>query len=103
MRRRGPAIVALLATLLAIGAWLPFLRSVLMPDEAGYLIIAQQWGPGRSLYGDYWVDRPPLIIWMYTLVAPFVTVGHTPDGATVPAIKLLGAGVAGVSVLLSFL
>ena len=49
MRTRGPAVVALLATLLAIGAWLPFLHSVLMPDEAGYLIIAEQWGPGRSL------------------------------------------------------
>lgn len=103
MRTKGPAVVAFLATLLAIGAWLPFLRSVLMPDEAGFLIIAEQFGPGRSLYGDYWVDRPPLIIWMYTLVVPFATVGHVPDGATVPAIKLFGAVIATVSVLLAFL
>jgi hypothetical protein len=103
MRTKGPAVVALLAALLAICAWLPFLRSVLMPDEAGFLIIAEQFGPGRSLYGDYWVDRPPLIIWMYTLVVPFATVGHVPDGATVPAIKLFGAAIAAVSVLLAFL
>ena len=103
MRTRGPAVVALLAALLAIGAWLPFLRSVLMPDEAGYLIIAEQWSPGGSLYGDYWVDRPPLIIWVYTLVVPFVTLDHTPDGVAVPVIKLLGAGFAAVSVLLAYL
>ena len=102
MLRRGPTVVALLATLLAIGAWLPFLRSIVFPDEAGYLIIAEQWGPGQSLYGDYWVDRPPLIIWMYALVAPFATVGHAPDGATVPAIKLFGAAIAAVSVILAF-
>ena len=103
MRRPGPPVVALAAAVLAVAAWVPFLRSVLMPDEAGFLIIAEQFGPGRSLYGDYWVDRPPLIIWMYTLVVPFATVGHVPDGATVPAIKLFGGGIAAASVLLAFL
>lgn len=103
MRRPGPVVVTLMATAVAVGAWLPFLRSPLMPDEAGLLIIAEQWGPGRSLYGDYWVDRPPLIIWIYTLVEPFVTVGHTPDGAFAPAIKLMGGAVSAVSVLVAFL
>ena len=74
-----------------------------MPDEAGLFIIGEQWGPpGRSLYGDYWVDRPPLIIWMYALIAPFVTIGHNPDGAFSSAIKLAGGAVAAVCVLLSF-
>ncbi len=97
----GPSIVTVAAAIAAIGAWLPFLGAPLMPDEAGFLIIAEQWDDGRSLYGDYWVDRPPLIIWIYTLVSPFVTIGHTADGATALAIKLLGAGVAAVSVLLA--
>lgn len=103
MRRTGPVVVTLIAALVAVAAWLPFLRAPLMPDEAGFLIIAEQWGPGRSLYGDYWVDRPPLIIWMYTLVAPFVTIGHTPDGAFAPAIKLLGGAESAVAVLLASL
>ena len=76
MRRRGPAVLAFAAAALAVAAWLPFLRAPLMPDEAGLFIIGEQWGPGRSLYGDYWVDRPPLIVWIYALIAPIVTIGH---------------------------
>ena len=102
MRRRGPAVVAFTAAALAVAAWLPFLGTPLMPDEAGLFIIGEQWGTGRSLYGDYWVDRPPLIIWMYALIAPFVTIGHNPDGAFSVAIKLAGGAVAAVSVLLSY-
>ena len=102
MRRRGPAVVAFVAAALAVAAWLPFLGTPLMPDEAGLFIIGEQWSPGRSLYGDYWVDRPPLIIWMYALIAPFVTIGHNPDGAFSVAIKLAGGAVAAVSVLLSY-
>lgn len=33
------------------------------PDEGGFLVVAGQWrAGGTSLYGDYWVDRPPLLI-----------------------------------------
>ena len=42
--------------------WLPFAGRSLSPDEAGYLIVGGQWGQGSSLYGDYWVDRPPALI-----------------------------------------
>ena len=41
---------------------LPFLTSPLSPDEGGFLVVGGQWGPGSSLYGGYWVDRPPLLI-----------------------------------------
>lgn len=35
----------------------------LRPDEAGFLLVARGWEPERnSLYGPYFVDRPPLII-----------------------------------------
>ena len=37
----------------------PLVRLPLSSDEAGFLVVGGQWGPGRSLYGDYWVDRPP--------------------------------------------
>ena len=42
--------------------WLPFVGRSLSPDEAGYLIVGGQWTDGSSLYGDYWVDRPPALI-----------------------------------------
>ncbi|WP_380167581.1 hypothetical protein [Jannaschia sp. R86511] len=61
-RRRGfVAWVAVLAGL-AVVARLPLLGSPPSRDEAGYLMIASQLGPGLSLYGDYWVDRPPLLL-----------------------------------------
>jgi hypothetical protein len=41
---------------------LPFLGAPLSPDEGGYLAVARQWSPGTSLYGHYWVDRPPLLL-----------------------------------------
>jgi hypothetical protein len=42
---------------------LPGLGHALRPDEAGFLAVAQQWhAGGTSLYGSYWVDRPPLLI-----------------------------------------
>lgn len=33
------------------------------PDEAGFTLVARSWHPGpHSLYGFYWVDRPPSLI-----------------------------------------
>ena len=35
-------------------------------DEAGFLLVARSWSPtGDSLYGRYWVDRPPVLIAAY--------------------------------------
>jgi len=51
---------------LAVLARLPFLGHPPGPDEAGFLLVGAQWdGPGSSLYGDYWVDRPPLLITIF--------------------------------------
>ena len=47
--------------------WLPFMARPLSPDEAGYLIVGGQWAEGSSLYGDYWVDRPPGLIAIFEL------------------------------------
>jgi hypothetical protein len=59
--REGPLALA------ALLGWLPFLWRPLSPDEGGFLIVASQWGPGSSLYGDYWVDRPPVLIGLFTV------------------------------------
>ena len=57
-----------LAALLAVGLRLPYLNHPLSPDEGGYLLVARQWdGAGPHLYGELWVDRPPLLLAFYRL------------------------------------
>jgi hypothetical protein len=47
---------------------LPGLASPARPDEAGYLLVAAQARPGGPfLYGDLWVDRPPLLVAFFRL------------------------------------
>lgn len=72
-----------------------------MPDEAGYLTLAEQWKPGTSLYGDYFVDRPPLLILIYSIVGMVATAGPSPDGAISPGIRLLGGLLAAMCVILA--
>ena len=72
--------------------WLPFAARSLSPDEAGYLIVGGQWGHGSSLYGDYWVDRPPALVAIFEAADAL--------GGTVP-LRLLGALAALLTVVLS--
>ncbi|WP_036506531.1 hypothetical protein [Nocardioides sp. URHA0020] len=53
--------VGLLAAVAGI-CLVPFAGRALSPDEGGLLLLAEQWAPGTSLYGDYFVDRPPGLI-----------------------------------------
>lgn len=85
------ATTALLA-LLAVAAWSPTFARPVSPDEGGFLIVASQWRAGRSLYGDYWVDRPPLLIALHALA----------DAAGgLPALRVLGAAAVAGTVLLA--
>ncbi|GAA1933420.1 hypothetical protein [Nocardioides marmoribigeumensis] len=88
-RVTGPTQVVVLAAALAAAVRLLLLAAPLSPDEAGFLLIARQWSPGRSLYGDYWVDRPPGLLALFALA----------HGAT--GLRLLGVLAAVVSVLLA--
>lgn len=65
MRRDVAGVAALAAAALLLRA--PSLRSPLSDDEGGFLMVAAQWRPGTSLYGDYWVDRPPLLIGVFEI------------------------------------
>ncbi|TWP35306.1 hypothetical protein [Leekyejoonella antrihumi] len=59
-------------------------------DEAGYLTVAGQWhAGGTSLYGNLWVDRPPLLITIFRLAAVL--------GGAVP-LRVIGAVAAAVTV-----
>ncbi len=84
-----PLAVVLVAAAVAAGVRLLLLTVPLSPDEAGFLLVAQQWHPGRSLYGDYWVDRPPGLIALFGLA-------QGPTG-----LRLLGVAAAVASVLLA--
>ncbi len=44
----------------------PGLMWPIKPDEAGYTLVARHWDPQPdSLFGSFWVDRPPVLIWLY--------------------------------------
>ncbi|MFL6060067.1 MAG: hypothetical protein ACJ72E_02455, partial [Marmoricola sp.] len=58
------------------------MRSGAAPDEGGFLVVASQWhSGGTTLYGHYWVDRPPVLITIFGLA-------HVLDGLL--ALRLLG-------------
>jgi len=65
-RTRRHALVALL-TVVVVASRLPFLDAALSSDEGGFLLVGSQWHSDSSLYGDYWVDRPPLLIALFGL------------------------------------
>ncbi|PUA80459.1 hypothetical protein [Nocardioides currus] len=87
-----PALTVGMLALLALLAWLPVLWIGPTADESGYLMIARQWSHGSSLYGDYWVDRPPLLLILFSLAAA---------GGGTTALRLLGMTAVVVSVLLA--
>ena len=90
--RRSPVLpVEWIALVVALSLRVPFLHAPAAPDEAGFLQVAGQWSPGGgSLYGRYWVDRPPLLIGMHQLAAA--------AGGIVP-LRLLGCAAVAVTVL----
>ncbi|WP_165372647.1 hypothetical protein [Nocardioides iriomotensis] len=66
--RRMPTWVVVGAVALAAAvAWVPALTVFPSSDEGGFLLLASQWHPGTSLYGSYWVDRPPVLILLFQL------------------------------------
>lgn len=101
-RPRGvlTALATGFAAAVAVAAWLPFVDGPLSSDESGFLLLAQHWRPGTSLYGPYWVDRPPLLLWLFSLAGLVGPAGHSAAGLTAPAVKVLGAAASGLSAVL---
>lgn len=105
--RRVPAsrssyvVGVVLAAGVTVLARLPFLGRPLSADEAGYWLLARDWSPGSSLYGDYWVDRPPLLLWLFRLGGGLGGTSLPVDGLTVPGVRWVGLVAAGLTVLLA--
>jgi hypothetical protein len=65
---RSASVLVGLCVLLTLALRVPFLTWPLMPDEAGLLIIAQNWsGDGPYVYGDYLVGRGLVVVLFYVL------------------------------------
>ena len=62
------------------------------PDEGGFLAVASQWHVGgSSLYGNYWVERPPLLIGFFRLADL---------AGGMEALRVIGALLAAATVVL---
>lgn len=85
-----------LAAVAAFLARFPGLLWPLRPDEAGFLLVARSLHPEPdSLYGRYWVDRPPPIIWlMQATDALGGAYAHRLVGALACALLVLAAAAA---------
>ena len=85
--------------LIAVVLRVPWLSVPLGRDEGGLALLAQHWR-GGSLYGDYWLDRPPLLILLFKLAVlggadGVRVVGMVAALALVVAIALLARLLAG--------
>ena len=54
------------AVLVSTALRVPGLLATPSSDEAGFPMVARSWSPSAdSLYGRYWVDRPPVLLAAY--------------------------------------
>ncbi|MCW2760907.1 MAG: hypothetical protein JWR85_1108 [Marmoricola sp.] len=90
--RRSPGGWAVrMSVLLVVVLRLPFVQLPAGSDEGGFLAVAGQWhAGGSSLYGNYWVDRPPLLIAIFQAASGL-------GGLT--ALRLIGCAAAALTVL----
>ncbi len=74
----------------------PGLLWPLRPDEAGFLLVARHLRPEPdSLYGRYWVDRPPPVIWLMRATdAVGGAYAHRLVGAVACALLVLASAAA---------
>ena len=80
-----------LAVVAVVALRLPYLNRPPTTDESGYLLIGAQWhAGGTSLYGDYWVDRPPGLLALFQLSSVL---------GGVPAVHVMGCVAVGLLVL----
>ncbi|KQV76041.1 hypothetical protein ASC61_14090 [Aeromicrobium sp. Root344] len=67
-------------------------RTYVGGDEAGFLMVSHHWHDGPSLYGSYWVDRPPLLLWLNELAGGVTSLRIL--GLAASVLTVLGAACA---------
>ncbi|MCW2817382.1 MAG: hypothetical protein JWR42_169 [Marmoricola sp.] len=82
-------VVAALTALLR----LPYAGAPMSPDEGGFLVVAHAWHRGSSLYGDLWVDRPPLLLAVFRVADLLGGQAHA-----LTALRLIGCLAAALTV-----
>lgn len=94
---RSPVPSVLIAVGLALALRIPYVGRPASADEAGFLSVARGWhAGGSSMYGQLWVDRPPLLIvfWRIADVLGGVGAGRW-LGCAVVVTTVLAAGWTG--------
>jgi membrane protein DedA with SNARE-associated domain len=82
-----------LCVLLAVVLRAPFLGTPLGVDEGGLAFVAEHWrSHGASLYGDQWLDRPPLLL---------LTIRLAVEAGGAAGVRVLGALAAGALVVVT--
>lgn len=90
---RSRSLLVACAVVATVLSRIPRLRYPLSPDEAGFLTVGGGWNSaGPYLYGEHWVDRPPLLITIFRIAEA--------TGGMVP-LRLIGLLAAGLSVWLA--
>ncbi len=95
MLRRRPLLAWIVAAaLLALVLRAPWFGAPLGNDEGGLLYVAGEWtSGGRFPYGDYFLDRPPLLVLLFRLAA---------EAGGPVAVRVIGAiAVAGLVALVA--
>mgnify|MGYP001763310400 CR=1 FL=1 len=86
---RSRSLLVACAVVATVLSRIPRLRYPLSPDEAGFLTVGGGWNSaGPYLYGEHWVDRPPLLITIFRIAEA--------TGGMVP-LRLIGLFAPGLS------
>jgi hypothetical protein len=94
------------AIVVAVAARLPLLHLPAWADESGFLTVGGGWHLGGSavhggLYGQYWVDRPPVLVTVYGIaerlggLVPLRLMGALAVAATIAGVAWIARTAAG--------
>lgn len=91
---RAVRLQALLLAAAAVALRLVLITGPPRPDEVGYLLVAAHARPhGPFLYGDLWVDRPPLLVAIFASANALASLMDTDPVLTARLLATAGVGL----------
>lgn len=91
---RALPLQALLLAAAAVALRLVLITGPPRPDEVGYLLVAAHARPhGPFLYGDLWVDRPPLLVAIFASADALASLMGTDPVLTARLLATAGVGL----------